>query len=72
MIPEGEAVSREDRREMRDSISVRPVLTHTAVNHLGERFPAAREGRAGNRKTGGQTPAWAWGSGIKTLGSALD
>lgn len=35
MIPEGEAVSREDRREIRDSISVRPVLTHTAVNQLG-------------------------------------
>ena len=35
MIPEGEAVSREDRREIRDSISVRPALTHTAVNQLG-------------------------------------
>lgn len=35
MILEGEAVSREDRREIRDSISVRPILTHTAINHLG-------------------------------------
>lgn len=35
MIPEGEVVSREDRREIRDSISVRPSLMHTAVNHFG-------------------------------------
>lgn len=41
MIPEGVAVGREDRREIRDSISVRPILTHTAVNHFGQRFLAA-------------------------------
>lgn len=35
MMPEGEAVSREDGRKIRDSISVRAFLTHTTINHLG-------------------------------------
>ena len=52
--------------EIKDSISVRPILTHIAVNHFGERCSAAksREGRVGDRKTGRGAAVWAAGSGV--------
>lgn len=54
------------RREIRDSVSVRPILTHVAVNHFGERLSAAksREGQAGDRKPGREAAAWAASSGM--------